>query len=333
MKGAPDDSIDITPKFVPAGADRERAAAVEQVPFLQSSPSQPYFPPLETVSSRVPLNPAQNMNPAKNMNRVSANPAPPQYGAKGYGSQVMVQVDKPIDRWNPSVEAARLEPQQRPRPRYLGCFRHRKGACCFCFLAVIVILGLATFFLFPRIPDVNVSDPILDDSLASVQTRGNALTASPANPFEISMQMRIDVTSKSGNYIDWVLDEVRTDGILLDAATGGPNDAVVAFGSVRDARIRGMDTSVISLPITVTYTSTSPVTSLTSDPAFLALIAPCGLNGQPRRPVSMRYSVAIEHGILKAFGYTPTFDGVSSFPCPVSQDTLAQIINSAVFAS
>lgn len=68
------------------------------------------------------------------------------------------------------------------------------------FLSVLAITG---FFVFPRIPDVTISEPYLDEnSEASLSVTGVASIASPEDPFVISFIVRVNVTVESENYID-----------------------------------------------------------------------------------------------------------------------------------
>jgi hypothetical protein len=90
-----------------------------------------------------------------------------------------------------------------------------------------------------------------------------------------------------------------------------------------------MSTSKISLPITVKYVSTSPIQSLATDPEFLDLIAPCGFDGKTAQNMNLKYIVKIEVGWLKWTGYQPSYDGTTSFPCPLTKNQLKQFLGTS----
>jgi hypothetical protein len=243
--------------------------------------------------------------------------AQPQYGMqKGYGMDY--PVDKPIDRWAGNEVYSR-KPQTRSRGNCCQKF------CC-CFFTILIALSLTAFFIFPRIPDVTLSDPVFTESVQSLRSEGDAFKASANAPFKLLFDLSIEITSISENYIDWNMDAIRIDGAIQDVKTKRISQAAVAQGVATDAVIKKLSTSVISLPITVSYTSLAPIQSLATDPEFLALIAPCGFGeGNSPQPMSLKYRVEIELGWLKRF-YTPSFEGNVNFPCPLTEDQLTQII-------
>jgi hypothetical protein len=232
--------------------------------------------------------------------------------------EIPVLVDEPINRWS--------RYHQTPVKRKSSCCK--KFCCCFFLFAICV--GVTAFFIFPRVPDVQVSDPIFDESLQRLRSTGDALNANEEEPFTLLFDLSIEIKSKSENWIDWYLDAIKVDGVIEDPKTRRVNQAASAQALVTDGLISKMATSVIYLPITVSYTSRAPIQSLATDPDFLELVAPCGFGeGNDPRPVLLKYRVEIELGWLKWTGYRPVFEGETNFPCPLTEEQLAQIINGA----
>lgn len=81
-----------------------------------------------------------------------------------------------------------------------GCFRTRRGCCAFFIVFSIVLgitFGLLLFFLYPRIPQITVSDPFLTPN-----TQPFALsTANAAASIDINFSLNIAVASQ--NYISF----------------------------------------------------------------------------------------------------------------------------------
>lgn len=88
-----------------------------------------------------------------------------------------------------------------PKKRYCcGCFQSRRGCCTFYvifFILLGIAIGLLVFFLYPRIPQFTVSEPIFTPNVSPFSSS----TSNGQASFEINFSVNVDVASK--NYISY----------------------------------------------------------------------------------------------------------------------------------
>ncbi|KAJ3413979.1 hypothetical protein HDV05_007268 [Chytridiales sp. JEL 0842] len=164
-----------------------------------------------------------------------------------------------------------------------GCFRTRRGCCTVWILITLLILGglgVATWLLWPKQPSVTVSDPYARQGIQTVTQTGSFLSASPQNPFVLSLNLAVDLNVYSPNKVDIVVNRVSFTGNLIDE-----------FGNrIADSQVNGIATNInfkantnttFTLPFTISHTLTTPLSSLptllTSDTTFALLARKCGV--------------------------------------------------------
>ncbi|KAJ3281426.1 hypothetical protein HDU76_008931, partial [Blyttiomyces sp. JEL0837] len=140
-----------------------------------------------------------------NNNRNSNMKAP--MGAPGgayYGSPVSGMGGSPIHH----------QPYRKPQRYCCGCFRTRGGCCAFwwTFILLIVIgMGVAGYFLWPRIPTFTVSDPYIPNNVSPVSYTGSMSTASPSNPYTVMFNLAVNISVYSPNY-----ESIKVDSLNFD---------------------------------------------------------------------------------------------------------------------
>lgn len=100
-----------------------------------------------------------------------------------------------------NADGERLDKDQMREKRVCcGCFKSRRSCCTFYCLTTIllaVIIALILFFLWPRIPQINLSDPYV-----SPETPPFALSStSTGSSFVINLAVNVSVASQ--NYVSF----------------------------------------------------------------------------------------------------------------------------------
>ncbi|KAJ3191490.1 hypothetical protein HK101_007672 [Irineochytrium annulatum] len=250
-------------------------------------------------------------------------------------------------------EAARLARAKAER-RYCCCFRTRAGCgTTMCCLVIFILAGLAVggYFLWPRWPTVTVSDPYArTDGTPVFQSSGSAFTASKTQPFTLGFNLVVDVNAFSPNYEDINVDVLSFDGKLLDldgvkvlpGAIVAGTDRNIMFPHGKSTKfqlvgafnnwpftiviIKVVVVVMIMQPITLSYTLTTPVISLSglagTDEVVNTLLTSCGIGGAGRN-LNVDYTVSVSIGVISWTGYKPSFSGKLNFACPVSSSALS----------
>ncbi|KAJ3102007.1 hypothetical protein HDU97_000920, partial [Phlyctochytrium planicorne] len=211
-----------------------------------------------------------------------------------------------------------------------GCFRTRAGCCTFWWTFVVLILaGLAVagWFLYPRIPNVVVSDPYANGK--GLVVSGDLVTASADKPYTIEFDMMTDVSVYSPNYVDVKVDVLNFQGILLDES--GKEVNARANGQNKDVSFPSMKNTTFTINIRLTYAITSPGTLIEvvalTDPVLKILAKSCGLIGSGSRPnLRMSYTTDLTIGLISWTGYKPSFGGKLDFACPVGADAFKALL-------
>ena len=90
--------------------------------------------------------------------------------------------------------------------RYCCCFRTRRGCCASvcCFLLVFLgLLGVAGYFLYPRIPVIQIGFPFVASNTSAVLTKAPNGTLT-----EISIDVFVNFTILSQNNWDYFIDKI-----------------------------------------------------------------------------------------------------------------------------
>lgn len=131
-----------------------------------------------------------------------------------YDSASNLHMDAPASNLNsyhqPHVQSSlRDSYAKKPQPKFCcGCFRTRRTCCRFYtifFILLGITIGLLVFFLYPRIPTITISGPIL-----ARDTLPFAISAEAQPLVTINVLLNIDVNSQ--NYVPF---DIKYTIILL----------------------------------------------------------------------------------------------------------------------
>ncbi|KAJ3185084.1 hypothetical protein HDU87_002650 [Geranomyces variabilis] len=221
----------------------------------------------------------------------------------------------------------------------LRCRPQCWGPCLLITIVILAGLGVAGFFLFPRIPSVDISTPFLPagPELAAFQaesakwtpgvnTIGSLTTASAAAPFVLDIGVGVNISVASENYVGYRINQLTVVGFLKDVNnkvidTTSAANQLQATSVITDARIAPRTTSILSLPISINYTVTTPLTvaSVINDPVLAVLARACGLPGIAKVPgatINLHVTSTIDLRAISWTGYKPKIEKDVSFVCP-----------------
>ncbi|KAJ3124854.1 hypothetical protein HK101_006037, partial [Irineochytrium annulatum] len=172
--------------------------------------------------------------------------------------------------------------------RYCGCFRSRSGCRRFWVIFLVLFLGglgAAVYLLFPRAPQVVISNPWFAPGAAGVVTFGDMAKASVAEPYTIQFNMMVNVSVYSPNYEPIWMSKLMFSGNLLDNS-GNVLAGSTASGIATSVMFSPMANTSFILPITLSYNLTKPgsIQSLANtDPGIKLVSQNCGLvGGRPK---------------------------------------------------
>lgn len=240
----------------------------------------------------------------------------------------------------------------RTRKKRTGCMgriQKRKrccGICCLLFILAIVGIGLTLFFVFPRIKFAGVTASESNPGQGLTVDGGNIagavaqlVGASPSNPFTASLAITLAVKIQSESYIDYRFDQIVLQELfIVDPTSGNKKYSLVAKGAIVDAVVPRSTISTQVLPLNATYTTTSRISALASDPTIQALAEYCGnqIFGLPATSksgkIEFQYSVRFESPFASfvAWFYPPVYSSNFQIPCPKSATDLLGIVQDAI---
>ncbi|KAJ3389483.1 hypothetical protein HDU84_008706 [Entophlyctis sp. JEL0112] len=201
--------------------------------------------------------------------------------------------------------------------RYCCCFRTRRGCCATIWAILIIILagiGVALYFLWPRLPSVTIGQPYENSSLATPAVVNGSLTsASTEIPFSVQLNLFSDVSVYSPNYETLATRSIVVSGKLLNGKGGNEVNGVTINGETDGVSFQGQGTTNFTLPVSLKYAATS-VSAIASDGAVTLLESECGSGGGGVLYVS--YTVTIDVVLISWTGYKPSVTGTTQFNCP-----------------
>ncbi len=123
-----------------------------------------------------------------------------------------------------------------PRKRGISCLQTKssKYICGISTTLAVLTIGLLAFFLWPRYPTVYIELPKDKPFLQDLKITGGVLTASPTNPFLLTMTISNVVTAYSNAYIGITARKVMIEVKLLDDA-GNEVPSIIGTSEVADA--------------------------------------------------------------------------------------------------
>jgi len=176
-------------------------------------------------------------------------------------------------------------------------------SCCTWLRAVIIIfvtlilLGLALFFLWPRIP--------------SVTLQGYSITGTPqlstTTVFQVYVPFNVTLQVISNNYINYYLSRVVVN--LTSQASG----LLVGGGTTYNLNIPPQATSFLNLTLALNYTA-----STSTDPTLISMFNACfpGKVGGIKNQLGLRVSTALYITLIQWLGIVPAFSFNYNVECP-----------------
>ncbi|KAJ1547870.1 hypothetical protein HK096_010113 [Nowakowskiella sp. JEL0078] len=248
-----------------------------------------------------------------------------------------------IGETHPNEYTSVADEQSRGRRRerkFCCCFSTRRS-CLFCVIFTVIIvlvgLGLAVFFLFPRIPTYKVSDPYLLKGVNSLVISGNPLVTTAASPFSLTVMLAMNISLTSQNYIDYVVKTLTVNGTLLHP-NGTANLKMTGYGLIADTNFKKMDTTkavavrgflftnirasnfdyIILKPFNITYKTTSPIISGTTiDPDLNELLTACAYTGGQSSSLTISYTAVLDAPLI-SWITKPSYSDKTTFTCPIT---------------
>ncbi|KAJ3386250.1 hypothetical protein HDU84_001703 [Entophlyctis sp. JEL0112] len=201
--------------------------------------------------------------------------------------------------------------------RYCCCFHTRRGCCATIWAIIIIFLagvGIALYFLWPRLPTVTIGQPYENTSLAtSAVVNGSLTTASTSSPFSVQLNLFSNVSVYSPNYETLATRSIVVSGKLLNGKGGSAVSGVTINGEKDGVSFPGHGTTNFTLPVSLKYSATS-VSAITSDGVVTLLESECGSGGGGMLYAS--YTVTIDLVLISWTGYKPSVSGTTQFNCP-----------------
>ncbi|KAI8834651.1 hypothetical protein BJ741DRAFT_609618 [Chytriomyces cf. hyalinus JEL632] len=201
--------------------------------------------------------------------------------------------------------------------RFCCCFRTR-GGCCFVIISIVILilggLGVAAYFLWPRVPSIDISEPYVAPNVTPLTVSGSLGSATTTTPFTLQLRLAVDVSVFSPNRITYVVNNIVFAGALLDidGVTTIPNANV--NGNVANVEFPPEKKVMFTMPLELMYSITSAQTVLMGgDKALNVFQTRCGAGGSGK--LGLKYTVSVNLAILAWTGYKPSFAGTTSVPC------------------
>ncbi|KAJ9049053.1 hypothetical protein DSO57_1028562 [Entomophthora muscae] len=200
------------------------------------------------------------------------------------------------------------EPELRRKKRNRACCcccRTRLGALCCALMMVGLILGLAlaTFFLWPRIPNIQLHSITQQGTSTSIQNSSfsNLFKSTPDNTLQANVQINLIVTNP--NYINLVITSLKLTGGLHSSAINIPE--FLTGGISRSISLIAQKKSPFNIPVQLAFPSNHAT-------ALVSLAQVCA----EKQEISIPYTIKLSLALLTWTGYQPSVSDTYSFPCP-----------------
>ncbi|CAI2170468.1 3992_t:CDS:2 [Funneliformis geosporum] len=158
--------------------------------------------------------------------------------------------------------------------------KKRKSGCCSwslcCLITILIIIGLgiAAFFVWPRKPNVDVKEAIPETQ--------PILSLNP--PFiDMSFTMVVEIDNRE-NWVPYKFNKI--DVAVYDRAA--KNDKSIATGSRPDYTLQPKAINTLEFPLTVNYKADD-----VNDPVIVDFVAACSPDSKPNAPLKLRVDVEL----------------------------------------
>ncbi|KAJ3241296.1 hypothetical protein HDU78_001915 [Chytriomyces hyalinus] len=317
-------------------ADLETCSSLSRHGVNEETPSHAYSgrqhskgagPPADRVSSHedksVQLSQVSGTEGGYAESTIPLQPASSQITNPEPAAQRLAQSRPPPGRIPPQskfrIRRGRdLESDPGPPPPDFGpptlCFPSRR-ACIWSswIIAVLVGLGISLFFVWPRIPAVEVSKTYVPEGKLGVIVSGALATATTETPFVVQLNLAVNVTVENPNYLTLWANKISFSGSLLGIDDKTRVNNTILYGGVRNVEFQGRGATQFVLPIQLLYATTNPFSLSQGDEALLLFNERC--ENLPQS-IQVEYQVTVDLALVSWTGYKPGFSGRASFMCP-----------------
>lgn len=224
---------------------------------------------------------------------------------KGYFAATDSQV-------SPEKSLGTRSPAKRSRHRFCGCCCCGGRLCAVITLVLLIILGTAGYFLWPRFPGVQVDAVEADSSPPeNADVPANGFSLEPGR-FAMSQSIAVNLTAYSPNFVPWHFNSVTIE--VKDRA----NNQVLGEAAAKDVTLAPQDYTHATLRGRVHYR-----TANATDPTWRRLVLACSGS---RTDVPVRLIIQVDVPVIKWFT-TPSFEQPAVWKCP-SQVTVQDPLSS-----
>ncbi|KAI9599605.1 hypothetical protein BDF19DRAFT_429274 [Syncephalis fuscata] len=215
--------------------------------------------------------------------------------------------------------------KRRPCGRLCPCCCCSCCCCCIVLILLAIAIGITTFFVWPRVPQVDLLEikPItLPSGMDLASSMLNTITGS--GPLSFTSEWQLKVAVDSPNYIGWHFDKVT--GELVDPPTG----RVVGTGNLTDFTLPARTNTTVTLPVQLVYKATSSndankessgitggILSKIMDPMLSRVITAC----QQKTKIPMTLKLSFLVPVIRWFG-VPHIERSISLSCPFQMPSL-----------
>jgi hypothetical protein len=203
---------------------------------------------------------------------------------------------------------------QTPRSKRRCCgFSLYACLCCCCVLLLILIgVGVLLFFLLFRQPSFKV---------LGIQSTGNQIPIFQPDANTIGVNLTLNVQVDNPNVVGASLKQVL--GYGQSPSLPGVD---IAKGEIDDVQIAAKGSTTIAFPFTILYSEQVDKGQV----ALKDMIVKCGLTGQPKQQIPIKYRVDVKVSIIGIGIGLPEFSGSSQFDCPIPADFQNPLLNNLI---
>ncbi|TPX36133.1 hypothetical protein SmJEL517_g01476 [Synchytrium microbalum] len=152
-------------------------------------------------------------------------------------------------------------------------------------IAVAFLQGaaaLAVFFCYPRITNINATNP-------SLSSASNSLVTTTSSGITITFNLTTDISITSASYIDYTVQHID---VVATPQMGNASTSIVGKGTYNDLTIAKMAVTTFVLPLSFSYAATS---INDTDPTMRQILVDCGVlnSTTAKQPISIGYTASL----------------------------------------
>lgn len=209
--------------------------------------------------------------------------------------------------------AAEGKPKRSAGQIFCCCCR-RTTKCLLFVVFILVLVGVALYFLFPAVPTLQIGNLYIPQGIKGLQVTKSLpqIGQSPTNiTIGILLSLASNVSIYSPAYINVGLRTVTMD-VTLKNSTGQELPNVYATGKYSNLKIQSRDTTNVTFPVNVTY-STTALTGQ-ADPLITTIQDAC--LSVPQKQLNGRVVVTLDLSSIAWLGIYPKIPFDVGVDCP-----------------